>query len=164
MGSSLLLSLASCLLINLLYPEGRAGVKNVRRSRMKISITFWNVERNIDQELRVDLTPLSEHGDAAISVITWGELLYGAEKSRQCKKALQLLEEFKTLIPILPMPENAGKTYGTIRAPLESKGRPMGNNDLWIAAHAKAEGLTIVTNNEREFQRVPGLKVQNWVG
>ena len=103
-------------------------------------------------------------GDAAISVITWGELLYGAEKSRQRKKALQLLEEFKTLIPVLPMPENTGKTYGAIRASLESKGRPIGNNDLWIAAHAKAEGLTIVTNNEREFQRVPGLKVQNWVG
>jgi len=103
-------------------------------------------------------------GDAAISVITWGELLYGAEKSRQRKKALQLLEEFKTLIPVLPMPENTGKTYGAIRASLESKGRPIGNNDLWIAAHAKAEGLTIVTNNEREFQHVPGLKVQNWVG
>ena len=103
-------------------------------------------------------------GDVAISVITWGELLYGAEKSRQRKKALQLLEEFKTLIPVLPMPENTGKTYGAIRASLESKGRPIGNNDLWIAAHAKAEGLTIVTNNEREFQRVPGLKVQNWVG
>ena len=103
-------------------------------------------------------------GDAAISVITWGELLYGAEKSRQRKKALQLLEEFKTLIPVLPMPENTGKTYGAIRASLESKGKPIGNNDLWIAAHVKAEGLTIVTNNEREFQRVPGLKVQNWVG
>jgi tRNA(fMet)-specific endonuclease VapC len=103
-------------------------------------------------------------GDAAISVITWGELLYGAEKSRQRKKALQLLEEFKTFIPVLPMPENTGETYGAIRASLESKGMPIGNNDLWIAAHAKAEGLTIVTNNEREFQRVPGLKVQNWVG
>jgi len=103
-------------------------------------------------------------GDAAISVITWGELLYGAEKSRQRKKALQLLEEFKTFIPVLPMPENTGETYGAIRASLESKGMPIGNNDLWIAAHAKAEGLTIVTSNEREFQRVPGLKVQNWVG
>jgi tRNA(fMet)-specific endonuclease VapC len=103
-------------------------------------------------------------GDAAISVITWGELLYGAEKSRQRKKALQLLEEFKTFVPVLPMPENAGKTYGAIRATLASKGTPIGNNDLWIAAHAKAAALTIVTNNEREFQRVPGLRVQNWVG
>jgi len=102
-------------------------------------------------------------GDAAISVITWGELLYGAEKSQQRKKALQLLEEFKTFVPVLPMPENAGKTYGAIRAYLESKGKPIGNNDLWIAAYAKTAALTVVTNNEREFQRVPGLKVQNWV-
>ena len=103
-------------------------------------------------------------GDAAISVITWGELLYGAEKSQQRKKALQLLEEFKTLVPVLPIPENAGKTYGAIRASLEAQGNPIGNNDLWIAAHAKTAALTIVTNNEREFQRIPGLKVQNWVG
>jgi tRNA(fMet)-specific endonuclease VapC len=103
-------------------------------------------------------------GDAAISVITWGELLYGAEKSQQRKRALQLLEEFKSFVPVLPMPENAGKTYGTIRAILESKGKPIGNNDMWIAAHAKAVALTIVTNNEREFQRVPGLMIQNWVG
>ena len=103
-------------------------------------------------------------GDAAISVVTWGELLYGAEKSRQRKKALQLLEEFQTFIPVLSMPEKAGKMYGAIRAVLESNGTPIGNNDLWIAAHAKAAGLTVVTNNEREFRRVPGLKVQNWVG
>ena len=103
-------------------------------------------------------------GDVAISVITWGELVYGAEKSQQRKKALQLLEELKTFIPVLPIPEDVGKTYGAIRASLESTGEPIGNNDLWIAAHAKAAALTIVTNNEREFQRVPGLKVQNWVG
>ncbi|MFH0727197.1 MAG: type II toxin-antitoxin system VapC family toxin [Pseudomonadota bacterium] len=102
-------------------------------------------------------------GDAAISVITWGELLYGAEKSRYREKALQVLEEFKTLVPVLPMPENAGKTYGAIRASLELRGEPIGNNDLWIAAHAKSENLTIVTNNEREFHRIPGLKIQNWV-
>jgi tRNA(fMet)-specific endonuclease VapC len=103
-------------------------------------------------------------GDAAISVVTWGELLYGAEKSEQRKKVMQLLEEFQTLIPVLPMPEKSGRIYGAIRATLESRGTPIGNNDLWIAAHAKAIGLTIVTNNEREFRRVPGLKVQNWVG
>ena len=104
------------------------------------------------------------HGDAAISVITWGELLYGAEKSKQRKKVLQLLAEFKSFVPVLPIPENTGNTYGVIRASLESKGIPIGNNDLWIAAHAKAATLTLVTNNEREFQRVPGLKIQNWVG
>jgi tRNA(fMet)-specific endonuclease VapC len=77
---------------------------------------------------------------------------------------MQLLEEFKTLVPVLPIPENAGKTYVVIRASLEAQRNPIGNNDLWIAAHAKAGALTIVTNNEREFQQIPGLKVQNWVG
>ena len=104
-----------------------------------------------------------EPGAAAISVITWGELLYGAEKSKQSKKVLQLLAEFKTFVPVMPIPEAAGNAYGIIRASLESVGQPIGNNDLWIAAHAKAAGLTIVTNNEREFRRIPGLKVQNWV-
>ena len=103
-------------------------------------------------------------GDAVISVITWGELLYGAEKSKQPKKVMQLLREFKSSVPVLPIPENTGSNYGTIRALLESNGTPIGNNDLWIAAHAKAAALTLVTNNEREFQRVPGLKLQNWVG
>ena len=102
-------------------------------------------------------------GDAAISVVTWGELFYGAEKSKQRKKVLQLLEEFKSFVPVLPIPQNTGNAYGVICASLESKGTPIGNNDLWIAAHAKAATLTLVTNNEREFQRVPGLKIQNWV-
>lgn len=85
-----------------------------------------------------------EPGDAAISVITWRELLYGAEKSKQRKKALQLLEEFKSIVPVLPIPEDAGHAYGFIRASLESKGKPIGNNDLWIAAHAKAAALFIM--------------------
>lgn len=102
-------------------------------------------------------------GEAAISIITWGELLYGAEKSKRKKNVLTLLNEFSILVPVLAMPENAGKTYGIIRALLESKGTPIGNNDLWIAAHAKAENLTLVTNNEKEFTRIPKLKVRNWV-
>ncbi|MGD9367500.1 MAG: type II toxin-antitoxin system VapC family toxin [Desulfobacteraceae bacterium] len=102
-------------------------------------------------------------GDAVISVITWGELLYGAEKSKQRDKVLHLLEEFKSFIPVLPIPETAGNAYGVIRASLESEGKPIGNNDLWIAAHAKSAAITLVTNNMREFNRVPGLKAQNWV-
>jgi len=88
--------------------------------------------------------------------------MYGAEKSRDRAKVMQLLEEFTLLVPVLPMPETAGKTYGAIRAALEAKGKPIGNNDLWIAAHAKTQGLTLITNNESEFKRVPGLRVQNW--
>jgi len=60
------------------------------------------------------------------------------------------------------LPETAAEAYGTIRAELERKGQMIGNNDLWIAAHAKAAGLTLVTNNEREFRRVRGLRVENW--
>ncbi|MEE4608935.1 MAG: type II toxin-antitoxin system VapC family toxin [Desulfobacteraceae bacterium] len=102
-------------------------------------------------------------GEAVISVVTWGELRYGAAKSRQGTKALRLLDEFRSLVPVLPMPESAGDAYGDIRAALEKKGVPIGNNDLWIAAHARAADLTLVTNNEKEFRRVPELDIENWV-
>ena len=101
-------------------------------------------------------------GEAALSAITYGELIYGAEKSARREAALDRLRELITLLPALPMPETAAETYGSIRATLEAKGETIGNNDLWIAAHALVSNLTLVTNNEREFRRVPGLKVQNW--
>jgi tRNA(fMet)-specific endonuclease VapC len=101
-------------------------------------------------------------GEAAVSVITFGELLYGAAKSAQRTAALERLRELIRLLPALPLPENAAEKYGAIRAELESKGEMIGNNDLWIAAHALAAKLTLVTNNEKEFRRVRGLKVQNW--
>jgi tRNA(fMet)-specific endonuclease VapC len=101
-------------------------------------------------------------GEAALSVITYGELFYGAAKSTQRTTALDRLRELLRLLPALALPESAGEAYGSIRADLESKGEMIGNNDLWIAAHAVASGLTLVTNNEREFRRVRGLKVQNW--
>jgi tRNA(fMet)-specific endonuclease VapC len=101
-------------------------------------------------------------GEAALSVITFGELMYGAEKSKQRVAALEHLQELAHLLPVLGLPEAAAECYGAIRAELERKGRMIGNNDLWIAAHARAENLVLVTNNEREFRRVRGLKVQNW--
>jgi tRNA(fMet)-specific endonuclease VapC len=101
-------------------------------------------------------------GEAVLSVITYGELLYGAEKSSQRQAALERLHELTLLLPALPLPEIAGEMYGAIRAELEAKGEMIGNNDLWIAAHAMASSLTLVTNNEKEFRRVRGLKVQNW--
>jgi len=101
-------------------------------------------------------------GQAVISVVTWGEMLYGAAKSRQSKLVLKLLEEFVGLVPVLPMPPDCGKVYGQLRADLERIGRPIGNNDQWIAAHALASGLTLVTNNAKEFERIPHLKIENW--
>jgi tRNA(fMet)-specific endonuclease VapC len=101
-------------------------------------------------------------GEAAISVITYGELLYGAMKSLAPSSAVERLHHLMQELHPLPLPESAGETYGRIRADLAAKGEMIGNNDLWIAAHALAAGLTLVTNNEREFRRVRGLKIQNW--
>jgi tRNA(fMet)-specific endonuclease VapC len=102
-------------------------------------------------------------GEAVISVITYGELMYGAEKSRLREQATAQMMELTSLLPVIALPSHAGQFYGMIRAMLEGKGEMIGNNDLWIAAHAKAAELTLVTNNENEFRRVQGLKIQNWV-
>lgn len=101
-------------------------------------------------------------GEVAISAITYGELLYGANKSQQKNKVLKQLEQFTNLIPALPLPINAAEFYGHTRAQLEKKGQPIGNNDLWIAAHALSLKATLVTNNEKEFKRIAHLKVENW--
>lgn len=102
-------------------------------------------------------------GEVGISTITYGELFYGAHKSQHSQKTLHLLEALIGLVPPLPMPTETGKHYGKIRSELEKKGKIIGNNDLWIAAHALALELILVTNNEREFSRIPHLKVENWV-
>jgi len=101
-------------------------------------------------------------GEAAISVITYGELVFGASKSQQRTTALERLAELLNWLPALPLPENASQAYGMMRAELAARGQMIGNNDLWIASHALAAELTLVTNNEKEFRRVRGLKVQNW--
>lgn len=103
-----------------------------------------------------------EPGEAVISVIAYGELLYGAEKHEARERLLRSLDELVRLLPVEPLPALASAAYGSIRAVLERRGQMIGNNDLWIAAHARTASLTLVTNNEREFRRVPGLKVENW--
>ena len=103
-------------------------------------------------------------GEAVLSVITYGELIYGVEKSQFREQARSQLTELAALVPVTELPSQAGEFYGAIRSALEDKGEMIGNNDLWIAAHAKAARLTLVTNNEREFQRIQGLRIQNWVG
>jgi tRNA(fMet)-specific endonuclease VapC len=99
-----------------------------------------------------------------MSVVTFGELRHGAEKSQAREKALANLERLSAAIQVLGLPPEAGTRYGQIRAALEQAGRPIGNNDLWIASHACAAGLVLVTNNEREFARVEGLRIENWAG
>ena len=103
-------------------------------------------------------------GKVAMSAITYGELCFGAEKSTKPKETRHILEQLVSLIPVLALDEAASMHYGKIRQHLQASGKPIGNNDLWIASHALANKLILVTNNVAEFERVPGLKVENWVG
>lgn len=107
----------------------------------------------------------SQHAsqELAMSVITLGELRFGAEKSQVRDRVLTTINQLAGLIPLYALPEAAAKHYGQIRADLQKNGQSLGNNDLWLAAHARAEGWILVANNEREFNRVSGLQVENWV-
>jgi tRNA(fMet)-specific endonuclease VapC len=103
------------------------------------------------------------HGHMAVSAITLAELVHGAEKSQFPARNLNVVEDFCSRLAVLPYTQEAAYHYGAIRAALESKGQTIGVNDLHIAAHARSQGLTLVTNNLREFERVPGVLVENWV-
>jgi len=98
-----------------------------------------------------------------ISTITLSELLYGVEKSARRSQNLQAVEQFTTRLEVLPFSAKAAGHFGQIRAEFARIGWPCGAYDMLIAAHARSEGLMLVTNNVREFQRMPGLRVDNWV-
>ena len=100
--------------------------------------------------------------EIAMSVITLGELRFGAEKSQSREQAMAIIQQLEGLISPRALPEAAGEHYGQIRAALQKRGAIIGNNDLWLAAHARAEGWILVSNNTREFTRVPGLQLENW--
>jgi tRNA(fMet)-specific endonuclease VapC len=99
----------------------------------------------------------------AISSITLSELFYGAEKSLNRDKNLEAVEEFVSHLDVLPYDAKASQHYGQIKATLEKKGQIIGENDIHIAAHATSHGLILVSNNVREFKRVPNLVLENWV-
>jgi len=101
-------------------------------------------------------------GDVGMSIVTYLELVYGAYKSRRVQSNLEAIESLSRLVPVLSLDVTAGRRYGQIRTDLEKRGAPIGAYDLLIAAHALAGGLTLVTNNTREFRRVAGLRVENW--
>ena len=104
-----------------------------------------------------------EFGLAGISVITWGELYYGVYKSQRVAANRAVLDELtEKFFPPLPLPLGAARQYGEAKAQLKKKGQMISDNDLWIAAHALAENLILVTNNVAEFKRVKGLKIENW--
>jgi len=101
-------------------------------------------------------------GQMVMSVITYGELYYGASKSNKRDKALAELDTTVRGIPVEDLTSTASEAYGIIRAALEKQGRVIGNNDIWIAAHAMSLGVILATNNDREFLRITGLSVENW--
>jgi tRNA(fMet)-specific endonuclease VapC len=90
------------------------------------------------------------------------ELIHGAEKSSKIDSNMAVVEDFVSRLEVLPYTFKAAQHYGNIRAALEREGTPIGVNDLHIAAHARSEGLVLVTNNLSEFARVPALQTENW--
>jgi tRNA(fMet)-specific endonuclease VapC len=101
-------------------------------------------------------------GDVSISAITQSELMYGIEISPNAVRDKARIEVFLRHIQVLDYPSEAALHYGQIRADLKDRGTMIGANDLLIAAHARCLGIVLVTNNTREFKRVPELKIENW--
>jgi tRNA(fMet)-specific endonuclease VapC len=108
---------------------------------------------------RLRRTPIS---DVCISMITKSELLYGVEVSPRRQQDEAALGAFLPYVEVLDFPDEAALHYAAIRAHLKTRGRMIGANDLFIAAHARSLGLTLVTNNTGEFRRVPRLALENW--
>jgi tRNA(fMet)-specific endonuclease VapC len=102
-------------------------------------------------------------GDICISSVTFAELMYGVAKSEHFQKNKIALEEFVLPLEVIPFDKEAATHYGFLRMNLEKKGRTIGPMDLMIAAHAQSTHSILVTNNEKEFARIPELKVENWV-
>ena len=101
-------------------------------------------------------------GDIGISSITLSELHYGVAKSEHRDKNAKALDEFIIPLEVVPFDEAAAHVYGEIRAGLEKAGTPIGSMDMLIAAHAASLGIPLVTNNTREFERVPPLRIIDW--
>ena len=102
-------------------------------------------------------------GDVGMSVVTYLELVCGASKSRHVEANLARIEQLSVLIPVLPLDSAVGTHYGNVRTQLERSGSRIGAHDLLIAAHALTLRLIVVTNKVREFSRIQGLRIENWV-
>lgn len=118
--------------------------------------------RNKPQEMKSKLIATEKFHEIALSSIVVGELLYGAKK-KDSPKFLKLINDFIDRFTIYDFDAMAASNYATIRDSLEKEGKIIGSNDLFIAAHAKALKAVLVTNNTKEFQRVAGLQLENWV-
>ena len=115
-----------------------------------------------NRPLRVREAFKRHSGQVAISAVTLGELIYGAEKSSQSERNLKDIEGMTARLEVLPFDELAALHFGQVRAELAQAGTPIGPYDQMIAGHARASGLILVTNNVDEFKRVQGLRIENW--
>jgi tRNA(fMet)-specific endonuclease VapC len=107
----------------------------------------------------------TEYDQVCISVISAGELTYGFAKAKPSRRLASMQAKLTTFLQAIltrPLSASVAEHYGKIRSTLEKKGTPIGGNDLWLAAHALEQNLVLVTNNTREFERVDGLKLENW--
>ena len=118
------------------------------------------VIKNRPVGLREQFNRLAEQ--ICISTVTLAELYYGVEKSSRGVENLQAVEQFVARLEALPFSAEAAAHYGQVRAELERAGQPAGPHDMLIGAHARSAGLIVVTNNLREFERIRGLRVENW--
>ena len=117
--------------------------------------------KNRPQEVRLAFQ--KHQNQMAISTVTWGELVFGAERSVNPEKNQADIDAMAARLDVLPFDENAAVHFGQIRSERYSKGKPIWPYDMMIAAHARSLGLILVINNCREFERVPGLRIVNWV-
>jgi len=130
------------------------------RYMLDTDVCSYIMKRSNDRLLkRLQKTPVSE---VCISVITKSELLFGVEVSPRREQDEAALNAFLSYVEVLDFPDKASLHYAQIRAVLKTLGTLIGANDLFIAAHARCLGLTLVTNNTREFGRVPKLAIENW--
>jgi tRNA(fMet)-specific endonuclease VapC len=119
-----------------------------------------HVLKNRPEKLRERFNRLAEQ--LCISTITLAELSYGVEKSSRRDDNRQAVDQFAARLDVLPFSAVAAIHYGQVRAALEAAGRPIGAHDMLIGAHARSAGMIVVTNNLREFERIPGLRTENW--
>jgi tRNA(fMet)-specific endonuclease VapC len=118
------------------------------------------VMKNYPLHLQEKFNLLAEQ--LCISSITLGELHYGAEKSARRVENLTAIEHFVARLDVLPFGTKAAVHYGQVRAELDRAGTPCGPHDMQIGGHARSEGLIVVSNNMREFDRMPGIRAENW--
>ncbi len=123
---------------------------------------FTQMVKGLRPEINTRLKTLKS-GEGALSVITHAEHLYGVAHASITSERFERAQRLIHFFGVLPITQDVSHHYGTLRAYLRAKGLPIGPNDMWIAAHALSLNCTLVTNNTREFSRVPKLKLENWL-